>query len=208
MIVICLEGCHGCGKTEMCRRFEKAGYDCLDEAFMDMPALDLHPQSLVMESIWVSRWMERLLTKKAELGEKEKSTIFFADRSPYSAVFYSKTNGHVLDPLIKAQLQALREEAGIFVYTVYLRVASDNLLWERIQTRLVKEPQRKLYNEHSRQWMQTTLQFYESRTWDFVFENNRSSLDDLSLSLSNHLTDRVSDFVNRFELSSQHPIVV
>lgn len=49
------------------------GFDVLDEAFVDMPEFSLHPQTLVMESIWVSRWIERCLEKqkaaKATLGE-------------------------------------------------------------------------------------------------------------------------------------------
>ena len=36
MLVICLEGCHGCGKTELCQHFEAAGFQVLDEAFIDM----------------------------------------------------------------------------------------------------------------------------------------------------------------------------
>ena len=44
MIVICLEGCHGCGKSSLLSHFEESGYTCLDEAFLDMPAYALHPQ--------------------------------------------------------------------------------------------------------------------------------------------------------------------
>jgi hypothetical protein len=43
-----------------------------------------------------------------ELGEAEKNTIFFADRSPYSAIFYSKKNGLLLEPVISEQLKELR----------------------------------------------------------------------------------------------------
>ena len=50
MIVLCLEGCHGVGKTELCRRFEQSGFEVLDEAFLDMPEYMLHPQSLLMET--------------------------------------------------------------------------------------------------------------------------------------------------------------
>ena len=68
MIVICLEGCHGeeilnyclyllcflillcvgSGKTELCKHFQRAGFNVLDENFLDMPSFPfLHPQSLV-----------------------------------------------------------------------------------------------------------------------------------------------------------------
>jgi hypothetical protein len=54
----------GSGKTQLCKEFEAAGYNVFDEAFMDMPSVNLHPQSFVMENIWVSRWIQRLLIKQ------------------------------------------------------------------------------------------------------------------------------------------------
>jgi RNase adaptor protein for sRNA GlmZ degradation len=56
MIVICLEGCHGCGKSSLLNHFDDSGYICLDEAFLDMPSYALHPQSLLMETKWVVSW--------------------------------------------------------------------------------------------------------------------------------------------------------
>ena len=88
----------------------------LDEAFVDMPEFSLHPQTLVMESIWVSKWIERCLQKQQEVKEASghDQTIFFADRSPFSAVFYAKgPEGKLLEPLISAQLKQLHELAGI-----------------------------------------------------------------------------------------------
>ena len=46
----------GCGKTELCQRFKQAGFQILDEAFLDMPEYMLHPQSLLMETTWVCAW--------------------------------------------------------------------------------------------------------------------------------------------------------
>lgn len=54
----------GSGKTQLCKEFEAAGYNVFDEAFMDMPSVNLHPQSFVMENIWVSHWIQRLLIKQ------------------------------------------------------------------------------------------------------------------------------------------------
>jgi hypothetical protein len=53
------------------------------------PDYTLHPQSLVMETLWVAKWFERLLKKQTELvaqaARKGKDTsIFIADRSPVS----------------------------------------------------------------------------------------------------------------------------
>ena len=46
MYVICLEGCHGSGKTKLCKQFSKNDFKVLDEAFIDMPEFSLHPQCL------------------------------------------------------------------------------------------------------------------------------------------------------------------
>lgn len=61
LVIVALEGCHGCGKTALVEEFESQGYRVLDEAFMDMPAYALHPQSLLMETSWVCSWFERVL---------------------------------------------------------------------------------------------------------------------------------------------------
>eukprot|EP00008_Paramoeba_atlantica_P011607 CAMPEP_0201481252 /NCGR_PEP_ID=MMETSP0151_2-20130828/5539_1 /ASSEMBLY_ACC=CAM_ASM_000257 /TAXON_ID=200890 /ORGANISM="Paramoeba atlantica, Strain 621/1 / CCAP 1560/9" /LENGTH=218 /DNA_ID=CAMNT_0047863351 /DNA_START=90 /DNA_END=746 /DNA_ORIENTATION=- len=194
MIVICLEGCHGSGKTQLCAQFASAGYNVLDEAFMDMPSTRLHPQSFTMESIWVCRWTERLLKKQEELGSSEKTTIFFADRSPYSAVFYSRKNGAHLEPVIQQHFEDLKK-VGIYTYTVYLRVP-DELLWSRILQRLKAEPHRLKYNENSREWMEQTVSFYEKMDslWDFIFENSQPTLQELMKALFNYLTERLADF--------------
>tara|TARA_R110002050_G_scaffold143369_1_gene268557 strand:- start:36 stop:437 length:402 start_codon:yes stop_codon:yes gene_type:complete len=112
-------------------------------------------------------------------------------------MFYSKRNGQLLEPIIREQLNELRTEAGIFTYTVYLRVPSD-LLWQRIQQRLLAEPFRLKYNEDSRSWMETTVAFYEQMMpkWDFVFENSTNSLTELMISLAQYLMPRVHGFVN------------
>jgi hypothetical protein len=59
--------CAGCGKTELCKQFQRAGFWVLDEAFLDMPEYALHPQSLLMETSWVVSWFLRLLRHAAEI---------------------------------------------------------------------------------------------------------------------------------------------
>lgn len=54
--------------------------------------------------------------------------------------------------VINAQIEELKS-IGIFIVTVHLRVCPD-MLWERIKARLAKHPERKLYNEHKREWME------------------------------------------------------
>lgn len=194
MIVICLEGCHGCGKTQLCREFENAGFEILDEAFLDMPANALHPQSLTMECAWQSYWFQRLLRKQHDLSLQgnDREKIFIADRSPFSAAFYSK-RGNLIEPIIREEVLELREQANIYVYTVYLQVQVD-LLWSRIQNRLLLEPERKKYREDSREWMDETVDFYESHSWDFTVKNNENTLRQLMQDVVLKLAQNVRHF--------------
>jgi hypothetical protein len=45
------------GKSFLLKQFEDCGFEVLDEAFMNMKESPLHPQSLVMETIWMSQWV-------------------------------------------------------------------------------------------------------------------------------------------------------
>ena len=182
MIVICLEGSHGSGKSTICEEFEAADFWVLDEGFMSMPEYSLHPQSLLMETTWVCSWFGRLLKKQAELNSSGCSDaaqqIFFADRSPFSAVFYSRRAGELLTPLIQQQIKEVREAAGIEIYTVYMSVEKE-LLWSRIQDRLSREPERKKYDEDKRAWMEKTVDFYDNFTWDLTVTNNHTTMPEL-----------------------------
>eukprot|EP00026_Physarum_polycephalum_P017799 Phypoly_transcript_19140.p1 GENE.Phypoly_transcript_19140~~Phypoly_transcript_19140.p1 ORF type:complete len:223 (+),score=20.06 Phypoly_transcript_19140:42-710(+) len=196
MIVICLEGCHGSGKTELCKHFQRVGFKVLDENFLDMPSFpSLHPQSLVMETIWVTNWIQRLLKIQAQNSSGETSPheqVYVVDRSPYSAVFYAQKNGHLLSPLIQQHIKDL-EAVNIHILTVYIKVDRP-ILWERISERLKLEPERKKYKEDSREWMETTVKFYEDRLWDMTVQNNRTTLTDLMHYLIGCMRDRYARF--------------
>lgn len=141
MKIICLEGCHGVGKTTLINDLQRSGQIVLDEMFLDMPTYKvIQSQSLTMETLWVSKWMNRLL----ELRDKHASETLFADRSPYSAIYYSKSspqNQQILKTLIDEQIRILKQH-NIFVFTVCL-VVNHDLLWKRILCRLEFEPERK-----------------------------------------------------------------
>lgn len=169
MRVVCLEGSHGCGKTETINKLKALGYNTLDEGFLDMPQFTLHPQSFVMESIWVSKWVERIL----RIQKDRPDALYFADRSPFSVLLYA-LRGHLLTP---ALLQIMDEllVAGIEIVTVYLRVDAETL-WSRIQDRLAREPEREKYNEGDCLHMQRAINFYEEHTslWKYILQNNES----------------------------------
>ncbi|KAG1695981.1 hypothetical protein DVH05_018968 [Phytophthora capsici] len=191
LVVVALEGCHGCGKTALCEEFEAQGYDILDEAFMDMPAYALHPQSLLMETSWVCSWFERVL-RLADRVKAGRKQVFIADRSPFSAVLYS-ANGHLLEPVIRAQMKEVQDYAGVQFYTVHVLVERE-LLWRRICARLELEPERLRLNEHKREWMEETLAFYESFTWDLTVTNDERSVATIAENISRLLRERDDTF--------------
>ncbi|EEY65034.1 uncharacterized protein PITG_16491 [Phytophthora infestans T30-4] len=191
LVVVALEGCHGCGKTALCEEFEAQGYDILDEAFMDMPAYALHPQSLLMETSWVCSWFERVL-RLADRVKPGRKQVFIADRSPFSAVLYS-ANGHLLEPVIREQMREVQDFAGVQFYTVHVQVERE-LLWRRICARLELEPERLRLNEHKREWMEETLAFYESFDWDLTVANDERSVATIAKNISRLLRERDDTF--------------
>ena len=90
---------------------------------MDMPHFGIPPQSLIMESIWITNWMQRLLKLQAE-SASSGDKIVFCDRSPYSAVYYAGKKGILLEPLIRQQIEDLRTFANIHICTVSLKVTA------------------------------------------------------------------------------------
>ncbi|KAH0572245.1 Nucleoside/nucleotide kinase [Spironucleus salmonicida] len=169
MNVICLEGCHGVGKSTICEHLIEQGEIVLDEMFIDMPHYDIiHSQSLTMEFIWVANWFNRLL----RLYEQHKGKTIYADRSPYCALYYSKcteSEQAAFKQLIYSQIQEM-SKVGIKITTVNISVDSE-ILWVRIQDRLAKEPFRRNFSEDSRDWMDKTYKWYQSFTWDFNIDN-------------------------------------
>lgn len=201
-IVLCLEGCHGSGKTELCKSFERDGIEVLDEAFLEQPAYALHPQSLVMETYWVAHWFQRLLKRHHELQKECEKTgehfrILVADRSPFSAVFYARFKGALLENVIRAQIEELQMNAAIDLFTVSIRVEK-GLLWQRIQDRLERCPERIKYNEHSYKWMEDTLAFYHNFAWDMQIDNSNGAIDDVK----QDLLAKVSPHLNAVVLES------
>lgn len=196
MYVVCLEGCHGVGKSTLLSVLEKRGFTTLDEAFLDQPKYALHPQTLTMEVVWVSNWFMRLLKLKHDLETEGKTTntIFFADRSPYSAVFYSKSSySNYLEGVIRGQIEELSKMANIHVVTVRLSADRD-IVWRRITERLKVEPERKKFNENKREWMDETMDWYDGFRWDITVDNGTISSEQCAPELVNHLCKSFPSF--------------
>jgi len=195
------------------------GFTVMDEGFMSQPATLLHPQSLLMETLWVCAWFQRLMTHISGLRERGEDTtnkvrccaeaaaqrlaavaasrtpphtptqlqIIIADRSPLSAVFYSRSEGKLLEPLIRQYTTEMREVADVHVHTVHLRTERE-LLWDRITARLEREPSRVSLGEDRREWMEKVLAFYDSMAWDLTVPNNSDSVVELMTTVMTALT--------------------
>jgi hypothetical protein len=61
---------------------------------------------------------------------------------------------------------------------VLIRV-DEELLWSRILERVTREPERVKYNEDSKNWMEVTNAWYQQRNWDYVIDNNSSTIPQL-----------------------------
>jgi hypothetical protein len=101
--------------------------------------------------------------------------IIIADRSPLSAVFYSRSDGHLLEPLIRQYVRELREAADVHIITVHLSTERE-LLWSRITSRLAVEPERRALREDQRGWMDSVVSFYEGMAWDCTVANNSTPI--------------------------------
>lgn len=150
-----------------------------------------------MEAAWVTAWFQRVLAE----AEADPNRVLIADRSPMSAAFYTRDGkGTLLQPLIRSMYADLLD-AGIEVYTVYLKV-QETVLWERIQRRLLVEPDRAFYKEDSKEWMLRVVDFYESFDgWDFVIDN---SVDDKASALSDVMAEVIQRVGSRSPRFKDH----
>ena len=168
--VIALEGPQGAGKTSLLSKLA-ASYDVEPEVFVDLAPSDLHPQGLLSEMTWAASWFQRVI-------RHQNRRLLFIDRSPYSAVLYAKAHNSLLASIVAAGIAEL-QEIGIHIRIVYVR-APEEQLWERVQARLKRCPERAKYNEGDREWLQTCMDFYERGQWAHTVENT-----DFDVALSN-----------------------
>jgi hypothetical protein len=99
-----------------------------------------------------------------------------------------------LEDVIRAQIEELKMNADIDLFTVSMGVKED-LLWSRIQDRLRRCPERVKYNEHSYEWMQETLRFYNNFKWDMTLENNDGHIDSVKRELLARVAPHLSEIV-------------
>lgn len=187
-------GAAGVGKTELCACLRERGYATMNVEFMDMPRYKLDPRSATMECLWATQWIHSVMKQDRSAGGG-RDQVYISDRSPLSAAYYAKSMGAEMGALFEAQREELRRDAGVHVYTVYLR-ADEDVIWSRVQRRLRANPVRARYGEDDREWLRKTVAHYNSaeRGWDFTVDNGP----DVSIeALADHIIDRVVPDIKR-----------
>jgi thymidylate kinase len=184
MKIVAIEGCHGSGKTKVCKELKDRGFTVLDENFMNATEKfdELHPQTLLRETIWAIQWMDNIHSVREIDYAKEKNVIF-VDRSFWSAVCYFKPTENQaecrksLQTILKSQWEELLSlKPELDLKCVYLKVDKDTL-WKRVKKRLKIEPDREKYYEGDKQWLHQCHTFYDkdyAHLWDYVVENTGS----------------------------------
>jgi len=114
--------------------------------------------------------------------------VIIADRSPFSAVFYSRSDGGLLEPLIRQYIGELKAAADVHIVTLHLRTRRD-LLWSRILERLTREPSRAALREDQAEWMDAVLSFYDGMRWDLTVPNDEISMPSLVGDIFSRLAD-------------------
>ena len=108
--------------------------------------------------------------------------IIVADRSPLSGVLYARSDGALLEPLIRQYVAELRAVANVHILSVHLTTRRE-LLWARICTRLLAEPSRAALREDRREWMDAVCDLYASLRWDCIVDNDEAPVATLAASV-------------------------
>lgn len=146
VVVICVEGIHGVGKSFFLNKLRQEGRHVLDEEFMNTVMKDYSPTGMVRQVVWLADWIQRVVKAAAETQPLD---LIYVDRSMYSAIMYNdrENETNAMKLLIDKSIQELKV-MGIQINTVLFTDETHDA-WNRIQERLLKEPQRKQFNEHS-----------------------------------------------------------
>jgi thymidylate kinase len=162
MKVISIEGVHGVGKSSIINEFKKKGYVVLPEKFMSQCIPFLSKVSMYAQVLNLITWFGDVLDHK-----RRGCKLLITDRSPHTGLIYSKEEGLV--PIIERIFTELKE-VGIEVITI--NIICDRLIhWDRINKRLLEEPERSEYNEHDQAWFEYIIDRYGKYTWNHTVDN-------------------------------------
>jgi len=174
--VICLEGEHGVGKSELFTALHT--HPRIGEDFIGVPSVEqFHKQDPVCQIDWVKHWFTNLRavlrpywnpTSGRYIDLRSDGRAIVSDRSPYSAAVYARREKDVVLSTVKMYVRE-HERLGVRFDVVCLRRDRDDV-WSDVLSRLEAEPGREEFDEGSREHFDKTCLIYD--TWD-VFANKR-----------------------------------
>lgn len=176
MHIVFLEGCHGIGKSTVARCLANSGYAVLPEV---LPLSDAaYPSSsLLFQTRYVLARLHGFLDYQRSLpAELQASHVVFADRGFLSCLAYA-------DPSLLFPLRALVADAVLCMTTAGITGCSvtiqlhPNVVWDRIQARLLDHPERNAYNEGSFLHFTKVMQFYLDTPFSMVVDGTLSTQD-------------------------------
>lgn len=154
--VFCLEGVHAAGKSSLVTFMKSLNYHTSIENFEKIGQFE--PTDFLTECYWICGWFKRVAN---ELDTATPANPIIVDRSPYSALMYCKPEAkESLHKIIEAGFAELYAKYTLSVHVMMVCVP-DDVLFERIRSRLESEPARRTYGEDNIQHTIKIIQNYK-----------------------------------------------
>lgn len=115
--LVCLEGCHGIGKTTLIEKLAADGFNVIKEGFFDSGPINPKRMTSPLNEIEIMRnWYKRVIAKVIEL-EDEDDKLVFIDRSPFACCAYMGAHEKPdIHPMINSTVNLYIAMARQFLY--------------------------------------------------------------------------------------------
>lgn len=172
--IVCLEGCHGTGKTSLCRMLSSLNYEVIYANYAP-PMSKLPPNQYITEMNWIGDWFSRIAETITDgddsggdcddSGDDRKTVI--TNRSPFSALIYANPSVRAdLSKNIQLCIDELKSVYNIKMHIIMVHMPDDMLL-ERIHKRLEIENGRLCVNEGDDVFNLNILADYKRRLCEY-----------------------------------------
>ena len=181
--VISIVGMIGTGKTSVINELSRRGYPVLQEEYMSSK-IRFDNRLSISKWSWVGNWFNNLYDF---FTENPHSHFVFTDRNALEAGIWTPTCYSFMSPLERSFSEM--GEMGFKFVNICL-FCNNEILNERIQSRLILEPYRKDYNEANDVFINTLNNSYESNKdlWDYKIDTSEKSV--------NRVCDAIIDYIN------------
>lgn len=169
--VFAITGPIGAGKTTTLSHIKKLGYTVIKENYMESDLFGIDNVFILSKWNWVSNWFNRTIHT---FNTHDQVISIFSDRSPLEAGIWSK-NCFLLLPALK---HSFFELAQLGINCVHICLSCDlDILKNRIDNRLKKQPFRKKYKEDNLPFINELYHRYIefSHLWDYNFDTGVNS---------------------------------